>query len=64
MQNFRELDIWKKSLKFSKRIYILTKDFILATQLNLVSAESAIELIKELNEIQRMMNGFRLKLKT
>lgn len=116
MHNFRELDIWKKSLQFSKRIYMITKDFpstelygltsqmnrssisvpsniaegasrdsnkdfnrflqiaigsafeletqiILGFEFNLILEQKANELIKELNEIQRMINGFRLKLK-
>lgn len=116
MHNFRELDIWKKALGFSKEIYLLTKGFpiselygltsqmnrssvsipsniaegasrdsnkdfnrflqmaigsafeletqiILAFEFDLISKKNADELIKELNEIQRMMNGFRLKLK-
>jgi four helix bundle protein len=116
MHNFRELDIWKKSLEFSKKTFVVTKDFppsemygmvsqmnrasisipsniaegasrdsnkdfnrflqiaigsafeletqiILGAEFNFIPELKANELIKELNEIQRMMNGFRLKLK-
>ncbi len=116
MHNFRELDIWKKSIEFSKKTILITKDFpfselyglvsqmnrasisipssipegasrdsnkdfnrflqiaigsafeletqiILGAEFSFIPQVKANELINELYEIQRMMNGFRLKLK-
>tara|TARA_B110000046_G_C12904121_1_gene359914 strand:+ start:634 stop:789 length:156 start_codon:yes stop_codon:yes gene_type:complete len=37
MHNFRELDIWKKSIEFSKKTILITKDFPFSELYGLVS---------------------------